>query len=199
MIKVIFGGLVGGIVVFIWSFVSWDIFPWHQMTMNKFHNEEFVGWVIKENMTKDGVYVIPGFERSQFHVIPKELGKEFEKEKHALQKGPYVYAQIRAKGVDMSNKKHFVIFFLTQIVGAGIISYLLLQAKELRYFQRVLFVTLIGLVIGILTYIPNWNWFGAPFKYFTLVMMAETLIAWFLGGIFIAAIVRTKRRKELMM
>ena len=59
---------------------------------------------------------------------------------------------------------------------------------------------MIGLLAGIIALVPNWNWFGAGYR-FTLVMMADYVVQWFFVGLFLAGFARPKpeRGHELMM
>lgn len=182
--KVFLGAIVGAIVAFVWSFISWMVLPWHEWTFQSFRNEEFIGWVIKENTKKDGVYIIPKVcdEKSSFN--SKELkGKSSE--------GPFVYAQIKRKGIDYSRSKYHIIAFLTQFIGATLIGILLLQASSLKYGGRLSFITLVGVIIGVLGHVPNWNWFGGG-TLFLLVTLADLTITWFLAGLLMAAIIKPK-------
>ena len=197
--RVIFGGIIGGIIAFIWMFVSWAILPWHDMTLKKFRNEEFVAWVVKENTVKDGVYVIPHMEADKVNYTPEEVKQPFEKQKAAIKQGPFIYAQVKKQGMDPTSFHLYLFSFLTYFVGALIVSYLLLQVnEEAGYLKRLLFVTLFGLAVGIIGMVPSWNWFAAGNAY-TLVMIADILITWFLVGLVLGAIVKPRAEPERLM
>ena len=70
----------------------------------------------------------------------------------------------------------------------------------MSYKGRLLFVTIVGLTIGVLGFIPDWNWFGAGWK-FTFFMITDLVVTWFLVGIFIAAFIKDGEapERELMM
>ncbi|QVL57264.1 MAG: hypothetical protein KFB93_07740 [Simkaniaceae bacterium] len=199
MFRIIVGGVLGAIVAFVWSFVSWMVLPWHNVSMNKFTNQEFVSWVVKENAPKSGVYVAPYYDSKEANLTPEEIKQSFDKEKAAFEKGPFIFAQVNLKGMDPSNPWTYVFSFLTQFVGAALISWLLLQTS-FGYGKRLMFVTVIGLLVGVLGFVPDWNWFGAGYK-FTLVMIADLIATWFLAGIVLAAYVkpRGEHQRELMM
>ena len=189
--KVLFGGIIGAIILFVWGFVSWMVLPWHQTTFEQFKNEDYVAWVIKENAPKDGVYMIPSMAIDEDNMSKDEINKEMAKNQDAIKNGPFIYAQIQTNGLTAAGPTSFVISFLTSFVGAVIICVLLSQTAGLHYFGRVFFVFLIGLLVGILGYIPNWNWFGASCS-FTLVMIADTVISWFFAGLALAGIMKLK-------
>lgn len=196
--RVIFGGILGAVIAFVWSFVSWMVMPWHEWTLQSFRNEEFVSWVIKENVRKDGVYVIPHMGDKKSALTPSELKDKLDQGKTGAKSGPFVYAQIKRKGIDFTSPKQYIISFLTQCVGATLISFLLLKVTESSYGGRLLFVTVTGLIVGILGLVPNWNWFGGG-NLFLLVGIADLIITWFLAGLLMAAIVRPRPERDLMM
>ncbi|NGX50633.1 MAG: hypothetical protein K1060chlam2_00481 [Chlamydiae bacterium] len=198
MYKVIIGGIIGGIIAFLWAFVSWAVLPWHNMTINTFRNPEFVAWVIKENVTVDGVYMVPYDKSHQANLTPGEVEKEMNQQKAAMKAGPFVYAQVKVGGVDPTSPLLYITSFLTQLAGALLISILLFKVVDTNYGGRLLFVTMTGLIVGVLGVIPNWNWFAAGYR-FSLVMMADYLIQWFLVGLFLAGFVKPKREAQRMM
>lgn len=199
MFRIIIGGLIGAVVAFAWSFVSWMVLPWHDVAMNKFTNQEFVSWVIKENAPCDGVYVSPYCDTKGVELSPEEIKQNMDQQMDAMKKGPFIYTQVKLKGVDPTSPHIYIYSFLTQFIGAALISWLLLQTSS-GYGKRLLFVTVIGLIVGVLGFVPDWNWWGAGYK-FTLVMVADLVVTWFLAGLVLAAYVKPRgdRQRELMM
>ena len=200
MFRVIVAGFFAAILAFAWSFISWGVLPWHDSAMSKFKNQDFVSWVIKENAPKSGVYVAPYFKSSDGNLNPEEVIHNVEAQKEAMKKGPFVYAQVRLKGIDPSSVSTYIYSFLTQFLGAVLIGYLLSKAADLSYGGRLFFVMIAGLTVGVLGFFPDWTWFGAGWK-FTLVMVADLVITWFLAGLVLAALIKEQDvpDRELMM
>ena len=82
-----------------------------------------------------------------------------------------------------------VIGVITQIIGAFLITYLLLQAKAMKFWYRVRFVTVAGIAVAILGSMPMYNWWHFPGCWVFLEMLDYT-IGWFLGGLVIAKLVK---------
>jgi hypothetical protein len=57
--SLLLGALLGGIIAFLWSWVSWDVLPWHENQMYSFQNEDSVGRVIMDNTQQSGMYLYP--------------------------------------------------------------------------------------------------------------------------------------------
>jgi hypothetical protein len=166
--------IVGGIIVFLWMMLSWAIFPMHKACLNNFTDESEVTSCITRYAPKDGIYVLPSWN--------KVGGAE---KKHP----PFIFMNIR-RGIDYSNMINNIIYgVITQIIGAAFITFLLLKAKAMKYWGRVWFVTIVGLIVAVLGTIPTWNWWHFPTGW-AILEMFDIVVGWFLGGLVIAKLVK---------
>ncbi len=190
MHKVLFGGIIGGVVAFVWMFVSWTLLPWHHDAVESFKNEEQVAKVIDANTSKSGVYVIPQMPGVD------EVSKEV-KDSHvaAMQKGPFIFMQVKKEGKDPTSFTTFLIAFATLFVGASLLSYLLMQMRGTGYFNRLFCSLLFGLSVGVLGIVPEWNWFALGGAY-TLVMIGDHVVTWLLAGVVLAGFIKPKTHKQ---
>lgn len=164
--------IVGGVIVFLWYLCAWMIIPAHKILLNEFTNESEVVSTVLQSAPKNGIYVAPSLE-----------GQMNQK------KVPFLFVSVQ-RGVQMADlTRPIVIDLITQIVGAFLITYLLLCARPMRYWRRVSFVTIVGLTVAILSKIPLWNWWHFAPIWVTLTML-YIVIGWFLGGIVIAKLVK---------
>lgn len=175
------GTLLGAIILFIWTALSWMVLPWHCNTLKKYTDEKSVAAIIKTNTTESGIYVLP-------HMCDSTMSKE--EHMQASAKGPLVFSVIRRDGYNFSSPKPYIGAFVIYLVGAFFVTYLLLQTRDSTYLNRVWFVTVFGIAAGILAVFPNWNWWGFSLDY-TLVGFLDFVIGWFLAGLALAAV--TKR------
>jgi len=167
---VIKGGILGGLVLFLWGMFSWMVLPWHMETLHKFKNEQVVASAVLNNVSEPGVYFLP---------------HAFEQQKHLR-----IFTSIDAEAMPSSSMAiPMAIGLLTQIIGAFLVAWLLSKTRGLNYFTRVGFVVVFALAAGVITAVPYWNWFGFDSN-FTLVGMADLLISWLLAGLIIAKVVR---------
>lgn len=167
--SVIKGGIYGGVIVYIWMIISWSVLPWHHATMHKVSSERQISSVITENCKSDGMYVMP-------------FGAENEG------KAPFVFMSVKLKGFEM-NTATFIVSLITQVIGAGFISYLLSRAVGLMYAAKVIFVMFTGFVVWLLGVFPSWNWCGFSVSY-VFVSLADFLIGWFLAGLVMGKVVK---------
>ena len=75
MKKLIIGTLVGGIIIFIWSALSWMLLPTHQDTFKYHPNQDAIMQILKDQQTTDGAYMIPAVDDTKM----KRGSSEYQK------------------------------------------------------------------------------------------------------------------------
>jgi len=160
-------------VLFAWGFLSWAVLPWHNAVANQFADESAVSEVLKENAPAAGMYYLPFAQED-----PKP-GAVF------------AMANVLPDGFDTGMGGMMGLGLLGQAVSAMLVLLLLCKASNLDYWGRVCYVALAGLTIGFVSHFPYWNWFGFSTAY-TLVIIVDSLIAWFLAGLVLAKFVEGK-------
>lgn len=168
--------IVGGVIVFLWMMVVWMILPMHKSLINVMGNEGDVTSAILEGAPQDGVYVIPKWDNSQ--------GQTYKGKR-----GPFIFMSVKRQ-VDFSNMTTpMVVGLITYMVGAGLITYLLLKAKAMKYWERVRFVTIAGVAVALLGAMPAWNWWHFPGNWAFFEFMGIA-IGWFIAGLVIAKLIK---------
>lgn len=187
--SLVLGTILGGLAAFIWSSISWEVLPWHEKALLTFQNDEEVSPVITSHTAKSGVYLLPGG--------PSKEGMTSEQKKAAqatlmakMQKGPVMFAAIRREGFG-SYTQGLVIQLLSLMAAAFLLTWLALQTSGLSYGKRVLFLGIAGLAAGVITELPNWNWWGFSGLY-TAVMIADATLTWLIAGLVIAKVCKPR-------
>lgn len=170
MTSYIKGGILGGIIIFIWSALSWMVLPWHMQTLNQFANEKAVADAIVANATQSGMYLMPLQGQPQSETTPM------------------LFASVHLPGMTSMVAPMAISLFI-QVIAAMLVGWMLSKTVGLSYWQRVGFVVLFALAAGILIHGAYWNWFAFDIKY-TLVAMGDLLIGWFFAGLVLAKFVR---------
>jgi hypothetical protein len=170
--------IIGGLVVFIWGMLSWMVLPWHQSSLKKFSNESEVADVIRDNASTSGVYILPNTFSYGEHTSHKEMKCGMK----MIEDGPYVFASVRSTGMGKMSLGPFICSLITQIIGAYIVVWMLMQTKGLSFGQKVGFVTLFGFSIALLGMFPDWIWWGFS-GCFVITNMLDVVIGWFLAGL----------------
>jgi hypothetical protein len=187
--SLVLGTILGGLVAFVWSSISWEVLPWHEKSILSFQNDEEVSAVIRSHTVKSGVYILPGGPPMETMTSEqKKAAQATLMEK--MQKGPVMFAAVRREGFG-SYAKGLVIQLLSLMAAAFLLTWLALQTSGLSYGKRVLFLGVVGLAAGVITELPNWNWWGFSGSY-TLVMIADATLTWLIAGLVIAKVARPR-------
>jgi hypothetical protein len=179
--------ILGGLVAFAWSSLSWEVIGWHEKTLTSFQNEDEVSAAIASHTMKDGTYILP-FGQSTAGMTPQQKAAAQAVLTEKMQKGPIVVAAVRRGGFG-SFARVMVVQVLSLMGAAFLLTWLLLQTTGLSYAKRVLFLAVAGAAASVITDFPNWNWWGFSGAY-TAVNFADTTITWLLAGLVIAKIAK---------
>ena len=181
--KILLGGVVAGIVIFFWGFVSHMLTPLGDMGLQTIPHEEGIAAALKADVREPGLYFLPGHDRTK-----SQTQEDMQAHMDKIAKGPYGFMVVYPDGRDVSLSKRLPIEMGTNVVCALLAA---IVASQLRpgFLVRVACVTLLGILGSIMTLVPYWNWYGFPTD-FTLAQFVDHAVGWFLAGIVIAAIVR---------
>ena len=183
MVKILVGGVVAGVVLFFWGFVSHMLLPLGEMGLQSIPNEDDLNAAIKKDVRESGLYFVPGRDMSK-----SQSQEEMEAQAAKIAKGPYGFMVIYPNGRDVSMSKRLPIELGTNVVCALLAAILVSQLRP-GFMVRVACVTLVGILASVLTLVPYWNWYGFPTD-FTLAQIAEHTAGWLLAGLVLASIVR---------
>lgn len=167
------GGIVGGLIAFIWSALSWMVFPWHTASLSKFNDQNAVAAAIVANAPAPGVYALPYPDQSLDDATMEQQ-----------MKGPRFFGAVNLQGsTEMGGQ--MAVGLIVQIIAAMLTTWLVLKTRGLSYGGRVMFVVVVGVIAGLLTEIPLWNWWGFSTGYMAAAML-DLVIASLLSGLAIA-------------
>jgi hypothetical protein len=185
--SLVLGTILGGLVAFVWSSISWEILPWHELGFHSFQNDEEVSAVIASHSTESGNYILPG--RAPLEGMTREQKKAAEATQMArMQKGPMMFAAVRRGGFG-SFAVGLVTQYLILTAGAFLLTWLVLQTSGLSYGKRVIFLAVVGLAASVVSDLPNWNWWGFSGSY-AAVMVADSTLTWLFAGLVIAKVAK---------
>lgn len=188
--RILFAGILGGGVMFIWSFIGHDLLPLGKTGVHEIPNEDAVASALQSNIgDQTGLYFFPGpgvgpdATRQQ-----KEEGMKKAMEKMATApSGVLIY---HPPGRTFNFAKALGTEFATELVEAVLLVFLLAQSGIGSFAGRIGFIFIAGLVAAIATNIPYWNWYGFPTDY-TCGYMLIQIVGFLCVGI-VAALVLKK-------
>jgi hypothetical protein len=181
------GGFFGGVVMFVWVAVSWLTLPWHNATLLKFSDEVAVAAIITENAQRSGVYLLPNPQKFAPEAGEAEQLRHFDEASARMKQGPLVFASVKREGANLDNPVPFILSLATRVIAALLMTGLVLLCARPGYWQRVAFVTSLGVLMGLMAVFPCWNWWKFD-PVFTLVNFVDYVIQALLAGMVIAGI-----------
>ena len=176
--KLLKGGILGGLVLFLWGAISWTVLDWHSSAFEKFPDDSTTT-AFTNQLPQSGMYL---------QKPEQSLGGQ---EQPATNDAPIIFAVVSNNGSNTNMVTHLVISLITQIIAAIIITGLVLIKPHIQFGGRLFQVMLFALAAGIVTYIPYMNWFHFSF-YYTLISIIDLLIGWLLAGLVISHFTRPK-------
>lgn len=188
--RILLAGILGGIAMFIWSFIAHDLLPLGETGIRQFQDEGPMLDALKTNLgDAGGLYHFPG-HRAGPNATRQEKQDAMKQAMEKATSGPsgiLLYHPSR----QFSFGKLLGVEFVTEVIEAILAVFLLAQTIIGSFLGRVGFVTATGILAAITTNVPYWNWYGFPGDY-TLSYMFMEIIGFICVGI-VAALVLGKR------
>ena len=161
----ILGTLAGGLTLFMWSFFSHTVLPWHTASVTQFEydQEELEG--LRARFPENGMYA------STQGVLA------------AVALKPDLSDPGDAMGTNL------VIELVTSLLVAFLLAMILLSTRSPSVLHRAALTGMMGAAAALAVYLPHWNWWGFS-MYYTGVNILDTIIAWFLAGLVLGALLK---------
>lgn len=186
---ILLGGLLGGLAMFVWGFLSHEVLKIAETGLSSIPNEQTVVPALKSAIHEPGLYFIPALEESpgQSKEQAKAAQERFAQKVSAGPYGLLVYHPEGAKPMGVM----LVIELLSNIGCALVAGFLLSRtgASLPSYGSRVLFVTLLGLAAWLSIELSYWNWYGFPGDY-SMAQLVDQLAGFALTGLVVAKLVK---------
>lgn len=182
MKRILLAALLGGLAVFVWSFISHMVFQIEGSAVRTLPNEEATLEALRGSIPEAGFYIFP------LMGDPSKATKEEEArwvEKYRT--GPAGVLVYRPLGGEFSFSRLLVVELLSNVLAA-LIAALLLARMAGSYLQRVLILAALGVFAWLSISISYWNWYGFPGS-FTFSEGLDQLLGWLVAGLVIAKIV----------
>jgi hypothetical protein len=191
--RILVAGVLGGIAMFIWSFIAHDLLPLGEIGMRQFREEGPMLDAMKTNLgDAEGLYHFPG-HRAGPNATRQEKEDAMKRAMEKAASGPsgiLLYHPTR----QFSFGKLLGVEFATELIEAILVVFLLAQTRIDSFFGRVSFVFFAGVLAAIATNVPYWNWYGFP-KTYTAAYMFIQVVGFFLVGI-VAALTMGRRTSQ---
>ena len=186
--RIVLTGIVGGVVMFIWTSIAHMFLPLGHMGLTELPNEAVMLDCFRSNLNDArGLYLFPGTGLGPD--ASSEAKKDAMKQMtDKIANGP--------SGIMMYNPRRNITFgrllgveFATEVLEAILVVFLLSSTRLLTAGSRILFVTIAGVLAAIATNVSYWNWYGFPKRY-TVAYMFIQIVGFILVGVVSAFMLR---------
>lgn len=182
--------ILGGIAMFIWSFIAHDLLPLGETGIREFKDEAAMLDALKTNLgNARGLYHFPGHKAGP-NATRQEKSDAMKRAMEKAASGPsgvLLYHPTR----EFTFGKLLGIEFATELLEAILVVFLLTQTRIESFGGRVGFVLLAGILAAVATNIPYWNWYGFPSNYTAAYMFIE-IIGFLCVGLLAALLLRNR-------
>ena len=189
MSKITIGGVIAGVIMFLWSFVAHMVLPIGMMGISSTTNEDAVLAALK-SANASGLYMMPGYEVLQAKSsAEQQAAMKVTAEKAKITGSAFIV--YRPEGGAEINLKTLGLSLAADIVACWIFGFALWAAMpRIRTFNmRVWLVMIMGLLPFVLGDFGNWNWyefpsmygFGRALDYSVGAVFAGMFLAWWFG------------------
>jgi len=186
MKKAILGGLLGGLVLFVWGSISHMALPLGQVGVRVMPPslEPAVLASMKSAMSERALYIFPGMDMSH---SPSEAEQKAWQEKYTAGPAGIVVLDPRPTG---SFPRWFATELVANMLAALTAAIVILHVPATVGFgKRALLVALLGLLETFDIDVSQWNWYAFPTAYM-LAQAVDHTVGWFLAGLVLARVCR---------
>jgi hypothetical protein len=177
--------LAGAVTIFVWGGISHMVL-FKGVGFSRISDEQRIVTALRASLPGDGLYFIPNIDLR---------GNPTDEEKTAwearFRAGPTGLIIYHAAGDTPVSPKKVSVQFLSHLLAAGILSYLLSFTSG-SYWKRVWLAGLLGAFGLFAISTIYWNWYGFPNDFF-LAQGVDMIVGWSLAGTVIAKIILPAR------
>jgi hypothetical protein len=181
--RILAGGLVGGVVLFLWGSLAHVVLPLGEIGFQPLPNEEPVVEAMRTHIPAPGLYFIPGIAPGQ-HGDEAAMKAWDEKAK----RGPVALLVYQLRGSGAMEPAQLGIEFVSNLL-IGLLAGIVLANLGGSFLLRTGLVGVMGLMSSLDILVSEWNWYKYPTDY-TMAQMAIQVVGFLLMGAAAAAVIK---------
>jgi hypothetical protein len=189
--RVLLAGILGGIVMFIWTSMAHMALPLGEAGITEIPNESAVLSAMQSNIgDKTGLYIFPGLGLGE-NATREDKKKAMQGMQQKIAANPSGILMYHPSGRPFAFGKSLGIEFGTELFESILAVFLMAQTRIGSFAGRVGFVLVAGILAAIATNVSYWNWYGFPGVYTASYILTEIIGFLFVG--IVAGLVLRKR------
>ncbi len=189
MNRVLLAGIVGGIVMFVWSAISHMVLQIGEAGISTLPQEESLTAAMRENVREPGFYFFPGMDMSR-QATPEERSAWEAK----IKSGPAGILVVDPDGYEPMPPSTLIVELITNIVAATLAAFVIVKTAG-ALGSRIVDALIFGLVAWFSISISYWNWYKFPTA-FVIAEGVDLAVGWTLAGIAMAIILKGVRPQQ---
>lgn len=188
--RIIGAGLLGGLLMFVWGFVSHMVLPLGMAGMvetNETQQTAVLDTLGANFGDTSGIYMVPFMPEADWQDEAKS--KAFG-ERAVTRPQAFVVYHPKGEDINANFAKMLGTQFGSDVLGA-LLAAIIASFLVGSYLQRVVLVTMMGALSWVSISVPYWNWYRFPVE-FTAATLVEYVVGYFLAGLAIAWLVKPR-------
>ncbi len=190
--KLVVASLLGGVVLFIWSALSWMVFGLQEANLNSFADEDAITEAIRAQAPAPGMYILPGYPEHRPGASAEEIRIAEEVMRERMMQGPHVFASIRLAGTD-SLTPFLVRGFIINVISVFFVALLVWKIRSISFTGKVAFTVVFAIAATAAIHLQYWNWWSFSTGYITTSII-DMSIGWFLVGVVLGIVITEKKK-----
>lgn len=154
--KTLLAALVGGVVLFLWGFLTHAVLPLYNNSLNRFTNEEEVSRAIASNAARSGTYLAPNMPALPPNASAEEKENAMKEMQEKMKQGPVMFAHVRV-GATSSFTGYYLVQIVIDLLAGFILTFILGNSKSTALRSRVLTAAAVGAAVIVLVSTPEWK------------------------------------------
>ena len=194
--RIVLAGLLGGVAMFIWMSLAHVVLPLGETGVQEIQNEPEVLSAMHAALgEKSGLYAFPatGVGPNASNQEKNAAMQRYDEKLAANPSGLLVYHPPGETGI---TARRLVTEFLTELLEAILVVFLLAQTRIESFAGRLAFVTVAGIMASLGTNVSYWNWYGFPTNY-TSVYILTQIVGFVCVGAVAGAVMRKTAPKRV--
>lgn len=175
MKKTIIGAIVGGIIIFIWQFLSWTVLNTHEAAQQYTPNQEAIMAALEANLPDEGGYYIPGLAPGASEEDMKKIMEESDGK-------PWASIQYH-KAMDMSMGMNMARGLITNMVMVWMLCWILLKMSPLNFSNVLIASIFTGFIVFFNSPYTSSIWY----QWFDIMAhFLDAMVSWIACGLWLA-------------
>lgn len=170
MNKLIIGGIVGGVMIFIWQFLSWGPLNLHKSQQRYTPKQDTILAFLNEQFSEDGFYYMPGLPEGA-------SGDEYQKAMELNVGKPWAQIYYH-KAWNTNMGMNMARGLMVNIVAALLLCWILLKIPENNFLNTLLIAFCVGMMSYLTTSYTSSIWFETP----SMPDLLDAIMSWGLCG-----------------